>query len=585
MTSVSDSRSVRSLRKLPLVATLALLFGSQLTASATHALPSGAFDAERFVAAHRASRDALRKQFLLRNGPLPAAPDRPATTIVVANCDDSGPGSLRAAFTQAVSGDVIDLTALTCSTISLTSGALSSGVDDLTVNGPGADRLSIDAGNASRVIALLGQYGELKIDGLDIRNGSYTYSGPDELGSLAAGGCVLAARFATISNSRISHCSARGKSVHGGAISASGKLTLLNSTVTGVTAAADSSDISATITGGAIGGDAVYLTDSTVSGAVVTAHTTSAYAGVFGGGVFGMYGVVMLGSTISGVDVQVTAAKDAYAKGGGVGSPMAVIMDRSTVADNGVRGTPGAGAGELGTYFSAISGGGVYIASVPRTSPPASKIFNSTISGNTVICDGEPGNYTRGGGGALGTVSRTAVTIVNSTLSGNRSNLKGGALYTRDFGALVLANTTITGNRADVGAAIADNGTQFPDALHIDSSIVAGNLAFGTATPLQIVTVHDIGGANNLITSASAALPADTLSGDPLLGPLADNGGPTRTHRLLPGSPAIDHGNNLLDLAFDQRGDGHARVSGAAADIGAYESEFPADTIFLDGFD
>jgi hypothetical protein len=66
-------------------------------------------------------------------------------------------------------------------------------------------------------------------------------------------------------------------------------------------------------------------------------------------------------------------------------------------------------------------------------------------------------------------------------------------------------------------------------------------------------------------------VPADTLHGSPQLLPLADNGGPTRTHALAAGSPALDAGSNLLQLVTDQRGNGFPRVLGAAADIGAYE--------------
>ncbi|MBO9662722.1 choice-of-anchor Q domain-containing protein [Dokdonella sp.] len=572
-------------RKTPLVAALAIALGASLAGASAVAAPAGAFDAERFVAVQREQRAAIERQFLLRHGPLPTAPDRPAGTVIVSNCDDSGPGSLREAFTQAVSGDVIDLTALSCSTISLTSGALISGVDYLTLNGPGADQLAIDAGGNDRAIALMGSAGKLTIDGLTVRNGSYVYDGPGTYASLAAGGCVLAEQYVTISNSVVNHCSASGKSVHGAAINATGATTLVNSIVSDATASAQADDLSATIVGGAIAGGAVYLTDTRVLGADVDAHTTTAYAGVFGGGVFGMYGVVLTGSTVSGVDVQVTAAKDAYAKGGGVGSPMTVIMDRSTVSGNRVQGTPGTGAGEQGVYFSAISGGGVYIASVPRTAPAPSSIVNSTISGNAAICDGEAGEYTRGGGGGLGTVARVPVLIANSTISGNSTNLKGGALYTRDFGALTLTNSTIAENRADFGAAIADNGTQFPYALSLTSSLVAANVAFGAGTPVQIETVHAIEGASNLIASANVALPAGTLTGDPLLGPLADNGGPTWTHALLAGSPAIDHGANPYTAEYDQRGEGYLREYGEAADIGAYEVQPLSDGIFADGFD
>jgi hypothetical protein len=65
---------------------------------------------------------------------------------------------------------------------------------------------------------------------------------------------------------------------------------------------------------------------------------------------------------------------------------------------------------------------------------------------------------------------------------------------------------------------------------------------------------------------------------------LQNNGGPTLTHALSAGSPAIDHGNNAASLQYDQRGSGFPRVVGANADIGAYELN-SHDVIFRNGFD
>jgi len=81
----------------------------------------------------------------------------------------------------------------------------------------------------------------------------------------------------------------------------------------------------------------------------------------------------------------------------------------------------------------------------------------------------------------------------------------------------------------------------------------------------------------------SNAAPPDTLTGDPQLAPLANNGGPTQTHALMIGSPAIDAGANPFFFTNDQRGTGFARVVGTQADIGAFEA--PADEIFANGFD
>jgi hypothetical protein len=64
---------------------------------------------------------------------------------------------------------------------------------------------------------------------------------------------------------------------------------------------------------------------------------------------------------------------------------------------------------------------------------------------------------------------------------------------------------------------------------------------------------------------------------DPLLGPLSYNGGPTKTHALLKGSLAVDHGSNLLldpSVKFDQRGKGFPRIFDGTVDIGAYESQY-----------
>jgi hypothetical protein len=63
--------------------------------------------------------------------------------------------------------------------------------------------------------------------------------------------------------------------------------------------------------------------------------------------------------------------------------------------------------------------------------------------------------------------------------------------------------------------------------------------------------------------------PGDQVNTDPMVGPLAENGGPTLTHALLTGSPAIDAGDDAVCPATDQRG--VSRPQGVACDIGAYE--------------
>ncbi|HEY0231185.1 MAG TPA: choice-of-anchor Q domain-containing protein [Dokdonella sp.] len=561
--------------KAPLAIGLALILGSSAAwSAATPALGAGLWPAAASGLRSRAQRAALA-----------GAPQRTAGAAVVSNCDDSGAGSLRDALTHAVSGDVIDLTTLACSSITLTTGALTIAADDLTLNGPGAGQLAIDAGNASRIIEHSSYYGTLTIDGLTLQHGTYVYAGPNLYSGLAPGACVLSNASVTVVNSTIEDCNASGKAVSGGAIRSLGKLYLIESTVSNVTATATASDISATIYGGAIYAKAAYIYGSTVSNATIAASSTTAFSGVLGGGIFGSYGVALKDSTVTGVNVTVVAAKDAYAKGGGVGTPGTIIMSNSTVSNNSVHGTPGAGASGAYIYTSAIGGAGVYVMSVPRGLPPQSTIDNSTISGNSAICDGEPGQYTVGGGAGAASWSPLPLTITNSTFSGNRTNLDGGALYTRHLGSITLANSTLTDNTARNGGGIADKDGEAPYGIVTHSSIVAGNHQTDTANPVDIFTAHTITGANNLIASANATLPGDTLGGEPLLGPLADNGGPTMTHVLLAGSPAIDAGSNLASLDTDQRGDGYVRVFGTAADIGAFESQGAPDLIFADGFD
>jgi hypothetical protein len=587
MTHASAMKSVSGFRKAPLVVGLALALGGSIASARASTAAAPMMDGTAPPAVRNALRfgdqqAVLERRWRASDASRPAA-TRPAGTIVVTNCDDSGAGSLRDAVDNAVTGDVIDLSSLACSAITLSTGLVST-VDDLTLRGPGAGALAIDGNDAVRVIEQQG-YDMLTIEGLTIRNGSYIYSGPGLYGGLAPGACVLSRGSVTLTDSTLEHCSASGWSVFGAAINTGGALFMTGSSVTGTTAIADATEISATVYGGAIYSKAAYLTNSTIADAAITATSTSSFSGFLGGGVFGFYGVVMDTSRVSGITAHVAGAKIAYAKGAGVASPNTVIMSGSTVTDNTVYGTPGVGLSGAYTYTSAIGGGGVYVMTIPRSSIVQSTITNSTISNNRALCEGDCGDYTVGGGGAVGSWSPKPFTIANTTLSGNTSDVRGGGLYLRHLGAVALVNTTITNNTAPEGSGIADAAAKAAYAFAIESSIVAGNHVPDGATSEEIVTVHDITGSHDLIASANVALPGDTLGGDPLLAPLADNGGPTQTHALLPGSPAIDTGSNIANLETDQRGGDYVRVSGTAADIGAFEAQGASDVIFGNGFD
>jgi hypothetical protein len=185
-------------------------------------------------------------------------------------------------------------------------------------------------------------------------------------------------------------------------------------------------------------------------------------------------------------------------------------------------------------------------------------------------------------------------TIIGSTISGNTAPEAGGGLF-NSTGPTSIQYSTITNNTAPSGkgggiASFGDTATL----TTVLSTIVAGNTGgdvsyFGGATnSFQSLTYNLVGTGN-----ATAAFNAtgDQVGVNPQLGPLADNGGPTRTHALLPASPAIDAGDPAAVAGsggvpvFDQRGGPYTRVydggngPGARIDIGAYERNVAAAAV------
>lgn len=207
----------------------------------------------------------------------------------------------------------------------------------------------------------------------------------------------------------------------------------------------------------------------------------------------------------------------------------------------------------------------------------------ATISGTTFS-----GNQATGDGGAIAAFHE--MTVQNSTFSGNRASGNGGAILS-DSDALI-EYTTVTG--AQTGGDGALNGS-----ITLRSALVAGNAdtSTGTGNYPDIAGVIASGGYNLIGNVGDYDFSANTTGdqyGDPngttipnsgavessapinpLLGPLANNGGPTPTHALLTGSPALDQvsvndcGSNPFDV--DQRG--IARPQSSACDIGAFEAE------------
>ncbi len=203
-----------------------------------------------------------------------------------------------------------------------------------------------------------------------------------------------------------------------------------------------------------------------------------------------------------------------------------------------------------------------------------------TVSGNK--------STNANGGGGLYNYQNTA-TIINSTFSGNEAaGGAGGAIQIYSNANVTVRNSTITGNTAaTVGGGI---NQQFGGILSLSSTIVAGNTA-GSAAGSDLASLGAVndGGDSNLIGIMDPANNV-TLTGvgnltgtkaaplDAKLGLLAANGGPTLTHSILAGSPALNTGNNSNMLSTDQRGIGFLRES-EAADIGALEVQAKAPTV------
>jgi CSLREA domain-containing protein len=244
--------------------------------------------------------------------------------------------------------------------------------------------------------------------------------------------------------------------------------------------------------------------------------------------------------------------------GSGIGADLSfVALTNSTVARN-----------------SAVDGGGIY-----SSGGSFIAITNSTVSGNSAT--------NRGGAIFMFVPLRAGITVTltNSTVSGNSAR-EGGGIYTNSNPELAdatarLTNSTVARNSAVDGGGILNGGT-----VTLTNSLVAENTA---PTGPDVLAFQDPNLGTSL--SASFSLIGDgTSSGltnsdgnqvgnvspynspiDPKLGPLALNGGPTRTHALLLGSPAIDAASTPDCSGTDQRG--VLRPQGAACDIGSYERE------------
>jgi hypothetical protein len=242
--------------------------------------------------------------------------------------------------------------------------------------------------------------------------------------------------------------------------------------------------------------------------------------------------------------------------GGGLHNFGSMTLIGTTVSDNVADGTGGLLTG-CGT------GGGIKVEQGPVV------IINSTISGNS----------SKGNGGGIFLACKGTLNLTNSTISGNdATGGSGGGICVR--GAATVTSSTIANNRAaQTGGGVYVRGSGESGLvrgwLDMSNTIIGGNITGSEycCADCMLGEYSQLGvNAHNLVQDGSCT---PDLSGDPLLGPLGLNGGDTRTHALLPNSPAIDAISAVsCTLALDQRGMARPvelTSDDTPCDVGAYE--------------
>jgi CSLREA domain-containing protein len=423
---------------------------------------------------------------------------------------------------------------------------------DIPAGGPGGP-LRIDGSAMTSLKQILSVGGVSNV--VHLQSGTLTIANVELVGGdipLGAAGTVATFGTLTLENAKVSG----GTAEAGGGIAGfgSGALTLINTTVSGNTADG------ATPGGGILhgGGGGIYmhfggsggtgsltLTNSVVSGN----HATNA-AGSGGGGIFhnGSGTLAMTNSLVTGNDT-------AGGSGGGIlAGGLAFPIDDVTISGSTISGNDATGGAAVG---------GLAYVGVP---PEKLRVIGSTITDNSAASGG------LGGVGGVRVYGDGA--LVNSTISGNMAPAGNGGGLLSSNGVLAVVSSTVVGNTAATGAgAYAYDGT-----LALRNSIVASGASACAENAGMGGDVVSVGFNVDEGTSCDLGIIGDIEGVSAGLGPLLANGGPTMTHAIGPGSPAIDRVTvdctDDLDavLTVDQRG--LPRTNGAC-DSGAFELQPP----------
>ncbi len=510
-------------------------------------------------------------------------------TFTVTNTADTGAGSFRQAILDAnaaTGADTIVFSGAGASgTITLTTGQISV-TDALTITGPGAAALTLQAGANARILSIdlaTAVEGQLvSISGLTFAGGNISGNG----GAITNLDARLQLTSAVFSGNK---ATSQGGALYGRSATTIDNCTfssnqsvstggaLINRAPTTITNSLFADNKSTTGDGGA-----AYISYS--SGLIQNSTFTGNEAGENGGAINGrslrIDGCVVSGNTAG------TEAGTTDGTGGGIHFYGGLELTNTIITGN----SSDRGGG-IGTDY----GGGI------------ATIRNTQITGNTAT----EATIDNGGGGG-GFFYNVSLVIENTTIAGNTSTstaLGGGGGLSLYGGTITLRNVTITGNSiaAGTGAGVFVKGAPSnggPGTVNLENTIVFGNTGgtdLAVSTNPGFNSIATINAVSNLIGTPGNGLNGTNTNNligvDPLLGTLADNGGFTagapgksqvvQTIALLPGSPAINAGLTALasGLTTDGRGTGFPRVIGIV-DLGAFEiasQAVPDNTVFVAG--
>ncbi len=457
----------------------------------------------------------------------PAMPLAPNAILTVTNANDDGPGSLRQAIANADDGAVInfdtDYSIYLSSTLEITKQlTVDGGVYTVTVSGDTAN----DGTHNVRAFFITST-AVVTLSHLNIVSGS-----------AAEGGGIYNASNLTLDHVTVMSNTA---SNNGGGIYNAGSLYAQDSLVH-YNAASNS-------------GCGLYNVGTAEFLSTPIEHNYEAMP--IGGGIYNSGSLRIISSTV--------AYNSGMAYGNIWNNGGTLFLVRSTVSN----GSSTAGGNAIANY----NGGWAFLAdSQIINNPGAIETMGSTVViTNSVIMSNSTSYY----GGGINAVNSTVV-ITNSTVSGNVANSGRGGGLSIDSSTVELDNVTIANNTAAYYSGGASGGGLYiaSGTVNAKNTIIAGNHDTGSDVHHPDCSGVLTSQGYNLIGDTTGCTISGTLTGvitntAPLLGDLQDNGGATWTMALLPGSPAIDTGDDATCPPTDQRG--VARPQGLHCDMGAYE--------------